>query len=269
MSIYNNFIDRNIGILSQNQQGIIKNTCVAIFGIGGLGGVISEILCRSGIGYLKIIDPDKFELSNLNRHVFAFQSTIGKKKIDVAEKFLCDINPEIKIDKYLSWDEKNIAEILDKTDCAILAVDKVKECIIISRCAYKLNIPLVEGWAIPFGNVRVYAKDTPTLEDVYDLPSKNKNLEGLDETEIKKMDLKMLLSLTNIDGVRSHYDETAQNKIIDGFIPSFAPYVWFTAVIMSLEVIKIILKWDTIAYAPRWSLYDPILSRIPRCNYNV
>ena len=93
MITYEDMVDRNLGIINEEQQALLKNSCVAVFGIGGLGGIIVEILCRSGIGHIKIIEPDNLEPSNLNRHVFCFHSTVGMKKNDVAEKFLKDINP--------------------------------------------------------------------------------------------------------------------------------------------------------------------------------
>ena len=74
--------------------------------------------------------------------------------------------------------------ILNDVKCIVLAADDIHACLIVSRKASELNIPLVEGWAIPYANVRVYTKDTPTLEDVYELPTKGKKVHELSKAEI-------------------------------------------------------------------------------------
>ena len=66
---YHQSFDRNIGLLDEKEQQLIRESHAAVFGMGGLGGVISEILVRAGVGSLTIIDRDVFEPSNLNRQV--------------------------------------------------------------------------------------------------------------------------------------------------------------------------------------------------------
>ena len=66
---------------------------VAVFGIGGVGGHATEVLARSGIGALDLIDGDCVSPSNINRQIVALQSTIGKPKVEVAKQRILDINP--------------------------------------------------------------------------------------------------------------------------------------------------------------------------------
>ena len=73
---------------------------IAIFGIGGVGGYVVEALSRSGIGTLDLIDDDRVALSNLNRQIIALHSTLGQRKVDVAEARCRDINPDIIINKF-------------------------------------------------------------------------------------------------------------------------------------------------------------------------
>jgi molybdopterin/thiamine biosynthesis adenylyltransferase len=267
MSEYEELTDRNTGIITKEQQKKLKDSCVAVFGVGGLGGIIAEIICRSGVGHIKIIEPDSFDSSNLNRHVFCFKSTIGKKKIDVAEEYLKNIYSEIKIDKYLSEDAGNIDEILQNVDAVVLAVDKVRACILVSREAKKRGIPLIEGWALPYGNVRVFTKDTIGLEEAYNLPSIGKELDTLNKEDFAKMDLMMLENISQFQGITSFYTPEAQERIfIERKNPSFAPWVWLTSVLMSLETIKAVLGTEKLSLAPAFALYDPILHKIPKQN---
>ena len=64
----------------------LKNSRVAVFGIGGVGGYVVEALARTGVGTLDLIDDDIVNYSNLNRQIYALHSTLGKAKVDVAEE---------------------------------------------------------------------------------------------------------------------------------------------------------------------------------------
>ncbi len=260
---YNDIFDRNIGLLSAQEQKKLKISKLVIFGTGGLGGVIAEILVRSGVGNLILVDRDKFEISNLNRQIFAFTDTVGQNKVDVTEKFLKQINPEIRIEKYLSVHSGNIAEIMNRVNIALLALDDVVPIVIISRYARRLNIPLIEGWAIPFGNVRVFTQHTPPLEELYHLTVDDKKPDNLSDDEKKAMNLAMLDELKQIEGIQDYYPELAMQRIRQGKIPSFAPMVWFAAVMMSIEAIKLLLGWGNIALSPDFSFYDPFTHTIP------
>ena len=60
----------------------LKNSRVAIFGLGGVGGYVGEALVRSRIGSFDLIDDDKISLTNLNRQIIATYDTVGKYKTD-------------------------------------------------------------------------------------------------------------------------------------------------------------------------------------------
>lgn len=261
---YRKLIDRNIGLISEDQQDQLKNSSVAVFGLGGLGGVIGEILCRSGIGSLKIVDNDKFDPTNLNRQIFCFRDTLHKPKTNVTEKFLKRINPGIKIEKFAGIAQSNIRLILKNAAVAVLAIDSAKPCLMISRTARELGIPLVEGWALPFGNVRVITKDTPSLEELYGLPTQGRNIDAMSEEEFTRLKIFMLRSLKKIEGIEEFYPPSAIERIQKGQIPSFAPLVWLSAVLMSLEAVKVILNWGKISTAPRFSLYNPFDNTVPK-----
>ncbi len=262
---YSRMVERNIGILTEKEQDKLKNSCVAIFGVGGLGGVIAEILTRVGVGSLRIVDKDSFDITNLNRQIFAFSSTIGKRKVDVTERFLKDINPELKVYKFDSCNEKNIKKMLRKANVAVLALDEFKAYVMIERIARKLKIPVVEGWAIIYGNVRVFTEKTPSLEEVYGLPTKGKALDFFSEEEFRKLHAKVIYSLSKIEDISKFYSPRALKKMIIGELSArtFAPTVWLTAVMMANETIKIILGRKRISLAPRYALYDPFFERIP------
>jgi molybdopterin/thiamine biosynthesis adenylyltransferase len=261
---YSDIINRNIGILTENQQESLRNSTIALFGLGGLGGVIGEIFTRSGVGALKIVDYDKFEPTNSNRQIYSFQETFGRWKTDVTEEFLKKINPELRVEKFNKIDEDNIDQILKGASVAVLAIDSAKPCVIISRAARKMGISLVEGWAIPFGNSRVFTKDSPTLEEVYNFPTIGKAVGDISDEDFKELKIYMLAGLKKIKGVEDFYPPLAIERIKKGQIPSFAPVVWLTAVLMAFDALKILLKWGKTPLAPNFFLYNPFDNSIPK-----
>lgn len=87
-------------LLGEKALDKLKNSRVAVFGVGGVGGYVCEALARSGIGTLDIIDKDTVSVSNINRQIIATHSSVGRPKVDVMEERIKDINPEAVVNKY-------------------------------------------------------------------------------------------------------------------------------------------------------------------------
>lgn len=88
---------RNQQSLTQEEQHRLFNAHVLVVGCGGLGGLISELLARVGIGALTLIDPDVYEEHNLNRQIFSSVKTLGHSKAKTVRKRLLEINPALHV----------------------------------------------------------------------------------------------------------------------------------------------------------------------------
>jgi molybdopterin/thiamine biosynthesis adenylyltransferase len=263
-SHYRDLVNRNIGLISEEQQEKMRTSRMSVLGLGGIGGTAFEILVRCGVENFSIVDRDSFEPTNLNRQIFALPHTMGKMKIDVAEEWAQKMNPGVMVEKYDHVGEDNISDILKDSDVVVLAIDELKPCLIISRKARELGIPLVEGWAIPYGNVRTFTSQTPTLEKAYGLPTSERKISDIPEEELKQLGLKVMLDLGKIEGIPDFYTDEVVRRIAMGHISSFAPMVWLTSVLMALEAVKVLLNWGKIAQGPRFTLYDPFAHRVPK-----
>lgn len=255
--------ERNLGILTAAEQARLAGCRVVLLGLGGLGGVIAEVLARAGVSALVLIDHDCFEESNLNRQVFAFAETLGRPKTEVTREFLARINPDLRLQLADTITEANVAGLLDGADAVVLAADDLVPCLIAARRARALGIPVVEGYALPYANVRVFLPDGPTFEDCYrctDLPDP---LGALSAERRAALTAEMILSVRDIDGLLGHFTPDVMERVRARRIPSFAPMVWFCAVRMALETLKLLLGKGTPAAAPGFALYDPFLDRIP------
>ena len=82
-------------MLGADAMDKLRGCHVAVFGLGGVGSYAVEALCRSGIGELTLIDQDTLSLSNINRQLFALESTVGMSKAEAAAARCRDINPDV------------------------------------------------------------------------------------------------------------------------------------------------------------------------------
>lgn len=120
--------DRIEKVIGLNDLEKIKDKSVLILGCGGVGGYVAEGLARSGIGTLILVDFDDVDLTNINRQIIALESTVGKKKIDVLEKRIRDINglcDVIKISQFIDCENIDIL-FNNKVDFIVDACDTVK-----------------------------------------------------------------------------------------------------------------------------------------------
>lgn len=122
----------------------LKNSTVMVVGCGAVGSFAIESLARCGIGHLIIIDFDKIEESNINRQLFALDSTIGEPKVDVAKQRIHDINPEIIVDSYnIFFDENTNLNI--KPDFVIDAIDSASSKIALYKWCFNNHVPFISS----------------------------------------------------------------------------------------------------------------------------
>ena len=134
-------------LLGKEAMDKLKNSRVAVFGIGGVGGYVCEALVRSGIGAFDLIDDDKVCLTNLNRQIIATRKTVGKYKVDVMKERILDINPkaEVNVHKCFYLPETKDDFPWDSYDYVVDAVDTVTAKIaLVMKCKEK-NIPIISS----------------------------------------------------------------------------------------------------------------------------
>jgi len=114
------------------QEGLAKlaESHVLVAGLGGVGGMCAESLCRAGIGELTIVDFDIVEKTDLNRQIIALNSTLNKKKTDVLFSRLKDINPDIEINLINQFIDENLAIEISKDS----EINFIADCIDTLAC---------------------------------------------------------------------------------------------------------------------------------------
>lgn len=122
----------------------LKQSTVMVVGCGAVGSFAIEALARCGIGHLILIDFDVVEESNINRQLFALDSTVGKSKVDVARQRIHDINPDIIVDVYNMFFDEN-TNINVKPDFIIDAIDTVQSKIALYKWCIMNNIKFISS----------------------------------------------------------------------------------------------------------------------------
>lgn len=125
----------------------LKNSRVAVFGIGGVGGYTVEALARTGVGTLDLIDNDTVSLTNINRQIIATHSTIGMEKTEAAKNRILDINPDIKVNVYNTFYTPETSAEFDFTqyDYIVDAIDTVSGKIELIVQANKAGVPIISS----------------------------------------------------------------------------------------------------------------------------
>lgn len=118
---------------------------VAVFGVGGVGGYVVEVLARSGVGAIDLVDNDTVNITNINRQIIALHSTIGMAKVDVAERRIKDINPDCNVMKYRLFYLPDNADAIDlaRYDYVVDCIDTVTAKIELIRRCKSLDIPII------------------------------------------------------------------------------------------------------------------------------
>lgn len=150
-------------MIGEDNVKMLNRKRVILFGVGGVGGYVAEMLIRSGIEQLSIVDFDTVDISNINRQVVALQSTIGKMKVDVMKERLLDINPHAKIWEYkLRLDSSTIDKFdLQSYDFVIDCIDDVTaKQLLIKYCKeFNLNFIVSCGAGNRFSDVPKFEID--------------------------------------------------------------------------------------------------------------
>lgn len=122
----------------------LQDATVMVVGCGAVGSFAIEALARCGVGNLILVDFDIIEETNINRQIFATDSTIGRKKVDAARERIADINPNINVTALdMFFDDKTDINI--HPDFIIDAIDTVNSKIALYRWAMATKIPFISS----------------------------------------------------------------------------------------------------------------------------
>jgi molybdopterin-synthase adenylyltransferase len=229
---YWEMIDRQKEILNKKEQLKLKNSTITVIGCGGIGGAAIEMLARMGASNIRIVDKDKFDVSNINRQLMSSMDSVGREKTAVTKEIICSINSFANVETLnIELNKDNVREIIAGSKVIVDALDNLESRIITSRCALELDIPFVHG-AIhgTMGQITTFNTKTPSYEETFKLSSYQKEL----NSEV-------------LNGLK---------KLTRAIPPVIGPIPNIVGCIQSFEVIKILTNRGNVITAPDVLIFD-------------
>ncbi|TFF97460.1 MAG: ThiF family adenylyltransferase, partial [Promethearchaeota archaeon] len=262
--MYHARISRNIGHITYREQERIRTSKVAIMGVGGLGGPLTDQLVRIGCQNIIICDHDKYDHSNLNRQLCTLND-LGKYKVDHLKDYILQIDPELNISEKKEVNSKNIDDLLKDVQVVVLSLDDPVASIIIARKCREKCIPMVESWGIPYLWAWWFTPESIDYESFYNMPTRSTSIEELERTTMNAS-AELFPKLTQFPGLKKIYDREKGmfEKLLSGQIsfPSMAPFVHLTASYLATEIIFAgLLSVKEKVLAPKVVGYDYIRMR--------
>lgn len=248
----NKMFTRNLGIISKEEQEKLRNSTVAIAGVGADGGLVAERLVRAGVGNIRLADPDIFDLSNLNRQFGCDIETIGKNKAEVIAYICKKINPNINVKTYPGVTKENVAEFVSGADVVVDEIDytRLDISVMFHREARRQNkyvfLAVNIGWG---ANVFIFDPKGMTLEEYVGLPN------AASEEEMRNFQIPAEKFAPQIP---EYMGEELINKIVRGEIPipAVSPSVALEAGMLSTAIILYLTKEEVNNVIPNYSSID-------------
>ncbi len=227
-------------LLGEENVEKLKQSRVAVFGVGGVGGFVVEALVRSGVGAIDIIDKDTVSVSNLNRQIIATRDTIGREKSQVMKERIAAINPDCKVTEHNCFYLPETKELFDFTqyDYVVDAIDTVTGKISLIMQAEEAGTPIISSMGA--GN-----KLDPTRFEVADIFQTSVcPLARVMRQELKKRGIKKLKVVYSKEQPRKPMGGEADpvtKKVSPGsiaFVPSVAGLIIASEVVKDLTAIS-------------------------------
>lgn len=169
-------VEKSASFISPDDMKKIQASTVAQAGFGGIGAFVTELLARWGIKTFRLLDMDKYEMSNMNRQVFATSKTLGKSKAQVAAERILEINPYANIEQVRCerLTKNNVVDFIKGATVIINGVDFPSGQLPLHYNAKKMKIPLVNPHCmhVTGAAVEVFDYRSPRQQSI-DAPTKN------------------------------------------------------------------------------------------------
>ena len=170
---------RNHDAISEAEQAILAQKRVLVVGCGGLGGYVIECLARIGVGYLRVVDGDVFDETNLNRQLLSSSMNLGRPKTLAAQQRVMAVNPLVEVEAFQTLlIAENAVPLLDGCDVAVDALDNIPSRLVLQQAAKTAGIPLVHGAVAGWiGQVCVVQPGQELLNSLYPASTDNQGEE--------------------------------------------------------------------------------------------
>jgi molybdopterin/thiamine biosynthesis adenylyltransferase len=243
MFSYAEFTTRNLGFVTAEEQAKLHAARVLIIGVGGMGGAAVQSLARTGIGSFALADIDTFEVSNLNRQVFASLDTVDQHKAEATAAQLKRINPQLALEVAGADWLSRIDDLLRRYPLVINGMDDIGAGIELYRRARKFGATVIDAYTSPLPSVIVVRPEDPRPEERLGYPSLGRDTATLDADTKAACFMREIEHVLVHSSTIRHIDLDVAMELVAGKRKrmSFAPMVITTGNLMAFEAVKLVL----------------------------
>jgi molybdopterin-synthase adenylyltransferase len=262
---YDAFTTRNIGFVSPDQQARLRAAHVFVCGCGGMGGAAILALARAGVGRLTICDIDSFEVSNLNRQVFAWTDTVEQHKAEATAEQLRRINPGISVEVLKDDWPDHVPRILETASVVVNGTDDLGAALLLYRLARQAGLAVIDSYASPLPSVYVTRPTDPSPEERLGYPTHGMAWNQLTaEVRAQAFQAEAVYVMTNSSSA-AHIDLDAVGEVVAGKRSrmSFAPMVITSGMLIAYEALAIVTGTATATDCRGW-FFNPYRGRVER-----
>ncbi|MBU5481202.1 tRNA threonylcarbamoyladenosine dehydratase [Blautia sp. MSJ-19] len=132
-------------LLGSRNMRRISSMKIAVFGVGGIGSYVVEALARCGVGSLTLVDHGEIALTDINRQLYALQSAVGRKKVQMAKEHIRDIDENILVHTYETYYNRETAGMFDLSafDYIVDAMDTAASKVLLIEQAGLSKVPVI------------------------------------------------------------------------------------------------------------------------------
>ncbi|HLE00629.1 MAG TPA: ThiF family adenylyltransferase [Bdellovibrionota bacterium] len=255
---YSLAFSRNIGLVNEEEQNILKQSRAAIAGMGGVGGAYAVTLARAGIGKFHLADFDKFEVGNFNRQYGATLASVGRPKTEVMKELILSINPAAQIETFHEGvTSDNVARFLEGVDIVMDGLD------FYALPARRILFPASERRGIhvvtsgPLGmttTLHVFGPGGMLFEEYFDFAS------------CRSPEEELVAFLVGVGPAGLHLGQIDSKRVDFAAkkAPSFGTAIQLCAGVACTEAVQIVLKRRPAFLAPRYFQFDPVRLRVKK-----
>lgn len=251
MAAYATLFKRNLGLVTEAEQERLRNSRVAVAGLGGVGGIHLVTLARMGIGKFNLADLDTFGEVNMNRQYGANAKTVGRPKVQVMAEVVRDINPDVDLRLYENGVQPdNVVEFLKDADAVVDSIDyfAIKARILLYKTARKLGKTVF--FSAPIGHSGTLHAFTPEGMSFFDYYGIREDMAPFDQL------VAFSIGLTP-RGTHWKYMDLSRVDLNSHAGPSLASACDISAGLLTTEVFAHLLRRRPVQAAPAYVQFDP------------
>lgn len=255
-AFYDEMTTRNLGFVSEEEQARLRQGAVFVAGVGGMGGACVQMLVRAGVGKIAIADVDAFEVSNLNRQLFAFTDTVDRPKAEATAEGLLKINPGLRLVVLgADWTDR-LETLAAEYPVIVNGCDDVAATVELYRVAGRTGATVIDAWAAPLPSVVMVRPADPRPEERLGYPTLGTPWREITAEQATGAFLKEIEWVLTHSSSHAHIDLKAAAEMAAGRRKrmSFAPMVVTAGALMAGEALALLMGRRTRTDCRGWFL---------------